>query len=70
MEKEGSFIKFSGYSGEPSLSPTSQRKGRFLKKGPSNSISFDHVVGESQGKRGIMAKVRSVCHCKTLTVLA
>ena len=60
LEKDGSFIKFSGYSGEPSaLSPPTSRRGRFRKRGqPMSMVSLtDHVVGENQGKRGIIAKV-------------
>ncbi|XP_067949504.1 FERM and PDZ domain-containing protein 4-like [Watersipora subatra] len=57
LEKEGSFIKFTGYSGEVSVSPTLNRKGRFRKKG--STTALDHVVGENHSRRGIMSKILS-----------
>ena len=58
LEKDGSFIKFQGYSGQVALSPTHERRGRFRKKQRPVTMSSDLYVTETQTKKGIMAKVR------------
>lgn len=57
LEKDGDYIKFSGYSGEPTLSPGEERHSRFRKRQqqPLTLVS-DQVVGENQ-RRGIFSKV-------------